>query len=89
MARLDALAVGGLQIIVISHVADPSPFWTINRKSPTKISSTGVRILSEKIPLTWILTVQIIYLLTRYPRVSVIMADHDPTGLAVKIEKNG
>ena len=27
------------------------------------------------------------YLLTRYPRVSVIMADHDPTGLEVKIEK--
>ena len=27
------------------------------------------------------------YLLTRYPRVSVIMAGHDPTGLAVKIEK--
>ena len=26
LARLDALAVGGLQIIVISHVADPSPF---------------------------------------------------------------
>lgn len=27
------------------------------------------------------------FLLTRYPRVSVIMAGHDPTGLAVKIEK--
>ena len=31
------------------------------------------------------------YLLTRFPRVSVIMADHDPTGLGVKmaIKKNG